>query len=81
MDYTNEEKRVFCISRIMEFLNTLDTWEKFTDFVNTVSKAKFKARLKQAYLDAQDKGDLVIGSAQEKKIADEAMINEIEETF
>jgi len=79
--YVDEEKRAFCISEIIKKLNTLDTWEKFVDFINTLTKAKLKATLKKAYQDAQIEGDLVIGSAQEKKIADEAMENEIEGLF
>ena len=81
MNYLDEEKRAFCIGKIIEHLNTLDTWEKFKVFVRGVTSQKIKAKLKEAYQDARTEGDLVIGSAQEKRLADEAMVNEIEEIF
>jgi len=79
MSYADEEKRAFCIGKIIEFLNTLDTWEKFKAFVIGVSPDKLKAKLIEGHQDAQVEDDLVISSAQEKKIADETMVNEINE--
>ena len=81
MLFNAEEKRSFCISKIIEHLNTLDTWEKFKIFVNGISPEKIKAKLKEAYQNALVEGDLVIGSAQDKKIADEDMIIELEDIF
>jgi len=81
MSCLKEEKRSFCVGEIIKKLNTLDTWEKFVDFINTLTKAKLKATLKKAYQDAQVEDDLVISSAQEKKLADEAMESEIEGLF
>ena len=79
--FTDEEKRSFIISRIIEHLNTLDTYEKVKIFINGVSPEKIKMKLKEAYQKALAEDGLVIDSAQEKTIADEAMIVEIEETF
>lgn len=81
MSYSDEEKRAFCIAKIVEHLNTLDTWTKFKTFINGITKAKLKALLKQAFIDAQASGDLVISSAQEKKANDAEMASEIEGLF
>jgi len=81
MSYTDEEKRAFCISKIVEHLNTLDTWTKFKAFINAITRAKVKGLLKQAFIDAQAKGDLTITTAQEKKANDAEMENEIEGLF
>jgi len=79
--YSDEEKRSFCISKIVEYLNGLDTWDKFKTFINGITRAKIKALLKQAYVDAQAQGDITINEAQAKKANDAEMENEIEELF
>jgi len=78
MSYVNEEKRAFCIGAIIRHLNTLDTWDKFKVFVNGVTPAKLKAKLKKAYQDGQVEADLVITSVQEKKTNDAEMESEID---
>jgi len=79
--YPDEIKRSFCISEIIKALNELDTWEKFKTFINEITRAKIKALLKQAYMDAQAQGDITIIEAQEKKANDLEMENEIEGLF
>lgn len=81
MSFVDEEKRAFCASEIIKALNELDTWEKFKVFIDTISKAKIKARLKQAYKDAQAQGDLDISDAQARKANDAEMESEIEGLF
>ena len=76
--FTDEEKRSFIISRIIEHLNTLDTFDKVKTFINGVSPEKIKAKLKEAYQKALAEDDLIIDSTQEKAIDDEAMITEID---
>ncbi|MBA7607306.1 hypothetical protein ES703_14465 [subsurface metagenome] len=78
MSYVDEEKRAFCISKIIEHLNTLDTWEKFKTFVNGITSQKIKTKLKEAYLKAGDEGTIAIESAQTKKDNDESMAVEID---
>jgi len=78
MSYVDEEKRAFCISYIIEYLNTLDTNEKFIAFVNGVTPDKIKTKLKQAFQNAQVEGDGTIASAQEKQANDVEMVSEID---
>lgn len=76
MSYSEEEKRSFCIGYIIEYLNTLDTWAKFKTFKDGISSAKLNAKLKKAYQDAQIADDIIISSAQEKKVNDSEMESE-----
>lgn len=78
MAHSDEEIRAFCISYIIEHLNTLDTKEKFIVFVNGITPDKLKTKLKEAYQNAQLKGNTVITSAQEKKANDAEMESEID---
>jgi len=57
MSYSDEEKRAFSISYIIAHLNTLDTFAKFKTFVNGVSSAKIKTKLKEAFQNAQVEDD------------------------
>ena len=78
MSYNDEEKRSFCIGYIIEYLNTLDTWDKFKNFVNGVTPEKIKLKLKTAFAYAQSQDNVVISSAQEKKVNDSEMESEID---
>jgi len=78
MNYADEEKRAFCVGYIIEYLNTLDTWPKFCAFINEVTPAKIKSKLKKGWQDAQLQDDIVIASAQEKKSKDKKMELEID---
>ena len=78
MIYTDEEKRSFIISRISEYLNTLDSFDKVKIFIKGVTPEKIKAKLKEAYEKASLENSVVVENAQDKKVADEAMITEID---
>lgn len=78
MEYSDEEKRSFCVGHFIKHLNTLDTLDKFIAFVKGISPTKIKAKLKEAYLKEGDDGTIIIDNAQVKKDNDESMAVEID---
>ena len=78
MSYNDEEKRAFCIGYIIEHLNTLDTWDKFKNFVNGVTPEKIKTKLKTAFQNAQIQDAIDIQAAIDKEDKNAAMDSEID---
>lgn len=78
MSYTEEEKLGFCKSKIIQYVENIQTWTEFKTFVNSITKIKLKNKLKQAYQDAQVENDNSITQHGIKKANNQAMDSEID---
>jgi len=73
MSYVNEEKRSKSIGYIIEKLNTLDTLDKYNDFMDTISTSELKKIVKEGFKSERVKTDFEIASLEQKKINDSEM--------
>lgn len=78
MGYTDNEKLGFCKSTIIAYVRNISTWTDFKNFVNAITSAKLKTKLKKAYQDSIAENDDSIIKHQVKKGKSQLMDSEID---
>ena len=78
MGYSDKEKLGFCKSQVIQYVQKIETWTDFKTFVNGITSAKLKTKLKKAYQNAIIENDKSITQHGIKKSNSQAMDSEID---